>query len=203
MKKWEYFTKEELESFVKESTSLHQVAVKCGYSEQSGSGNNAIKEMIDLYGFDTSHFFELNGVSHNKGQYDYDRFQKGRYIKNGNSTDALIALRGHQCENCHNSEWIGQKIPLEVHHIDGDRMNNELTNLQLLCPNCHALTENYRGKNIVIQQKDPVSEEDFKKALEESPNIRQALLKLKLAPKGGNYTRANEIIAKYGISFKK
>ena len=36
---------------------------------------------------------------------------------------------------------------LELHHIDGNHSNNELSNLTLLCPNCHALTDNYRGKN--------------------------------------------------------
>lgn len=53
----------------------------------------------------------------------------------------------YQCENCGLTEWQGQPIPLEVHHIDGNRFNNSLDNFQLLCPNCHALTESYRGKN--------------------------------------------------------
>lgn len=53
-----------------------------------------------------------------------------------------------QCENCGLREWLEQTIPLELHHIDGNRYNNALNNLQLLCPNCHALTENYRAKNI-------------------------------------------------------
>ena len=35
---------------------------------------------------------------------------------------------------------------LEVHHRDGDRTNNALANIELLCPNCHALTGNYRGR---------------------------------------------------------
>lgn len=52
----------------------------------------------------------------------------------------------HECENCKNSEWLGSPIPLELHHIDGNNSNNFLENLQLLCPNCHALTENYRGR---------------------------------------------------------
>lgn len=57
-------------------------------------------------------------------------------------------LKKHICERCGNSEWEGQPIPLEVHHINGDKTKNELSNLQLLCPNCHALTSTYRGKNI-------------------------------------------------------
>lgn len=38
-------------------------------------------------------------------------------------------------------------IPLEIHHIDGDCTNNHLDNLQLLCPNCHSLTENFGALN--------------------------------------------------------
>ena len=204
MKKWEQFTKDELESFVKESTSINQVSMKCGYANQSGSGQKAIKEMIAKYNFDTSHFFELNGVPHNKGQFDYSRFQKGKAIKSANMIKALIALRGHKCECCNNTIWQGEDIPLEVHHKDGDSLNNVIENLQLLCPNCHAQTENYRNKNNIQKDKrKEVTEEEFKEALESSPNIRQALIKLELAPKGGNYTRANEIIAKYNINMKK
>ena len=39
------------------------------------------------------------------------------------------------------------KIPLEVHHIDGNYKNNKEENLQLLCPNCHSLTETYKNHN--------------------------------------------------------
>ena len=49
---------------------------------------------------------------------------------------------------CGLTTQLDQPIPTELHHKDGDSTNNELTNLELLCPNCHALTENYRGKNI-------------------------------------------------------
>ena len=42
---------------------------------------------------------------------------------------------------------MGYPIPLELHHKDGDRTHNELNNYELLCPNCHALTDSYRGKN--------------------------------------------------------
>ena len=52
-----------------------------------------------------------------------------------------------QCSHCKLHKWIDQDIPLELHHIDGVNSNNKLENLCLLCPNCHALTENYRGKN--------------------------------------------------------
>ena len=56
-------------------------------------------------------------------------------------------LKEWKCEGCGNTEWLGNPIPLELHHKDGDNTNHELDNLALLCPNCHALTDTYCGKN--------------------------------------------------------
>ena len=120
-------------------------------------------------------------------------------IKGGALLQPLISLRGHKCECCGLTEWLNEPIPLEVHHLDGKELNSELDNLILLCPNCHALTENYRGRNInngIIS----ISDEEFVDALNKSPNIRQALISLGLNPKGGNYIRANELIQKYQIN---
>ena len=48
---------------------------------------------------------------------------------------------------CERSEWLGEPIPLELHHLNGERTDHRIDNLQLLCPNCHALTDTYRAKN--------------------------------------------------------
>lgn len=53
-----------------------------------------------------------------------------------------------QCARCRRSTWLGGPIPLQLDHIDGDRTNNLLRNLRLLCPNCHALTDTYCGRNV-------------------------------------------------------
>ena len=37
--------------------------------------------------------------------------------------------------------------PLEVNHLDGDSSNNKEENLELICPNCHALTSTYKALN--------------------------------------------------------
>lgn len=47
-------------------------------------------------------------------------------------------IKEFQCEICKNTEWNGKPIPLELHHKDGDHYNNELSNLLIVCPNCHA-----------------------------------------------------------------
>lgn len=54
-------------------------------------------------------------------------------------------IKEHICENCGGTEWLGKPIPLELHHINGNKFNNSLDNIQLLCPNCHSLTPNYSG----------------------------------------------------------
>lgn len=54
----------------------------------------------------------------------------------------------YRCNICKITEWNGKPTPLELDHIDGDRYNNNLNNIRLICPNCHAQTETYRGKNI-------------------------------------------------------
>lgn len=194
MKKWEKFTREELENLVAESTSYRDLAKKCGYSVDSGSSHAAVKEMVSVYQFTTDHFV---GQGWNKDNFDYSRFKYGSVIKTGNALPAITSLRGYKCEVCGNFEWNGCPIALEIHHIDGDSLNNNLDNLQLQCPNCHAQTENYRGRN--INQKALVSEENFVLALRENLNIRQALLSLGLSAKGGNYVRARELIHKYNI----
>jgi hypothetical protein len=57
----------------------------------------------------------------------------------------LFEKNKNKCEKCGWGEVNPHtgKIPLQVHHIDGDCTNNREENLQLLCPNCHSLTENY------------------------------------------------------------
>ena len=62
----------------------------------------------------------------------------------------LIAegVKEAKCECCNNTEWLGKPISLEVDHINGNSKDHRLDNLKILCPNCHAQTDTYRGKNI-------------------------------------------------------
>jgi hypothetical protein len=109
----------------------HAKRLGCFSSNQSGKGINKIqKEGI----------IPLTDIFSGKHLTMQTHKLKKRLLKEG--------YKCWQCECCKNDSWLGQSIPLELHHQDGNRFNNALENLKLLCPNCHALTENYRAKNI-------------------------------------------------------
>jgi 5-methylcytosine-specific restriction endonuclease McrA len=54
----------------------------------------------------------------------------------------------YACESCGISEYNDKHISLEVNHIDGNNGNHHLSNLQVLCPNCHSQTDTYRSKKL-------------------------------------------------------
>jgi hypothetical protein len=74
---------------------------------------------------------------------DHPHFQtfklKNRLISEG--------VKENKCEVCNISEWNGLPLIMQLDHIDGDSHNHKLSNLRLICPNCHAQTETYCGKN--------------------------------------------------------
>lgn len=106
------------------------------------------------------------------------------------------------CEKCGNSTWLNQPIPLQVHHKDGDNTNNEPENLEILCPNCHALTDTYCGKNIKKKDlnknfsspnysKTKKEKEEYKKIVSKCPSKEELEVKAKefesLAALGRHY----------------
>lgn len=145
------WTIEQLKEAVASSITLSETLRKIGLSEAGGNRDH-IKHHIKLENIDTSHFSrnfpnprpatqtrKLQEILVNGSKVSTDSLKK-RLIRNG--------LKKHICENCKRTSWLKKLIPLELHHVDGDKYNNSIENIQLLCPNCHALTSNYRGKNI-------------------------------------------------------
>lgn len=145
-------TKEEYEEAISSSYSIAESLRKLGIKDQGGN-YRIIKNAILKYNIDTSHFHgqgwniglkfipnpkqDIGNILVKNSPYQSYKLKK-RLLEEG--------IKEYECEGCGNTEWKGQKIPLELHHINGDNTDNRIENLQLLCPNCHALTENYRGR---------------------------------------------------------
>jgi transposase len=56
-------------------------------------------------------------------------------------------LKVNRCEICGITEWLGKPLSMQLHHMNGDGLDNRLPNLQLLCANCHSQTDTYGGRN--------------------------------------------------------
>lgn len=107
----------------------------------------------------------------------------------------LIERRGHKCEGCSRENWRGEDIPLEIHRIDETKTyeQSDEENFKLLCPNCHAQTDNYRNKNGSPSGSKKATDEELAEAIKKKDSLRQALLSVGLAGGGGNYKRAKKI----------
>ena len=106
---------------------------------------------IENNNIDISHF---TGQAHTKNIGKYKTPIEDYLTNKVKITSHKLRLRllkegifEYKCACCGNSEWLGQPIPLELHHKDGNKDNNNLDNLELRCPNCHYFTETYKTKN--------------------------------------------------------
>lgn len=152
-KKW---TDEQFINAVKTSFSYAEVLRKIELKE-AGSNYDTVKRKIAELNLDTSH---MTGKVCNWGERYRQIKQKqhlseilvehSTFINTHHLRERLLkeGVKEYKCECCGRTEWLGKPIKLELHHINGIKDDLRLCNLQILCPNCHTFTDNYRGKNI-------------------------------------------------------
>lgn len=148
------YTDQQLSDAVAESFSIAGVLRKL-HLRPAGGNYELVKRRIQELGLSTTHFTGKQWLKGKRNHTTRKRSLQDILVKESTYTTTsdlkrrLLAegLFERVCSACGLTEWQGQPIPLEIDHINGARRDNRLENLRLLCPNCHALTMTYRGKN--------------------------------------------------------
>lgn len=118
-----------------------------------GSNPKTLIKKLNEFNVDYSHF---TGQAWNKNPDN--PVYRGKYLPHLCEHSSLsssnvkelvykLGLKENKCECCGISEWRGIPIVCELHHLNGDSTDNRIENLQILCPNCHSQTDNFRSKN--------------------------------------------------------
>ncbi len=137
---------EDFAKLVSASHTVKEVAIALGYS----SGRSArwrITARIERLGLSTKHF--RNWVQYGAIPTE-DLLVKNSPVNNQTIKKRVLddGLLKNECVLCGNPGFHnGQPLTLHLDHLDGDNANNELSNLRMLCPNCHAQTSTFGGKN--------------------------------------------------------
>ena len=137
--------KEEIQKWILEGQS------KAYMARQLGCNPKTINSILEKLGLTYAGNQSGKGMTKINGREMLllEYLEKSKDIQSNKVRKKILAegYKEHRCECCGLTEWLGEPIPLELHHKDGDRNHNEISNYELLCPNCHAKTESYRGKN--------------------------------------------------------
>lgn len=154
------FSKEKVEEIIKECKTIADFCRKVGWQPR-GDNYKVFHRYVRDYGLNTSHFTgcktNINNIlnKHNdkplsdilvNPSYYRNRELKKRLVKEG--------IKEYKCEICGISNWNDKELVLQLHHIDGNNVNNELDNLIFICPNCHSQTKTFSGRKNLKKKKD-------------------------------------------------
>jgi hypothetical protein len=148
------FTEAQLREAIAESLNWTDVMRRLNRCPSGDSRKTAIK-YADLWGISTKHF-DPNAARRRAGQSRSIPLAEilvanSTYASRGNLKKRLYeaGLKESRCELCGQDEhWRGRRISMILDHINGNRNDNRLLNLRIVCPNCAATLDTHCGRNL-------------------------------------------------------
>lgn len=148
------WTDTDLIDAVATSRSLRHVIHRLGLVPAGGNYVHVSKR-IQMLELSTEHFTGQGWLRGIKRPFKNEKPLKQILIRHSSFQSHKLKLRlfkeGKKKQLCEECGWAKSadngRIPLELDHINGDRTDNRITNLRILCPNCHSLKPTHRGRN--------------------------------------------------------
>lgn len=142
---------EDFKEIIANANSYSDCLRALGLTTRGGSSSDILKRRILELECSVEHFGKMQIKSPN-AKYDLDEIlvENSTYANISRLKIRLIneGRLEYKCACCGNiGEWQGQKLTLQLDHINGKNNDHRIENLRLLCPNCHSITETYAGKN--------------------------------------------------------
>jgi 5-methylcytosine-specific restriction endonuclease McrA len=141
---------DEFRKIVAQAHSYSDCLRALGLGTRGGSSTDVLKRRIKELDCSISHFSRTGNASNAKYTLDEILVENSSYANITRLKSRLIneGRMEYKCANCGNEgEWMGQKLTLQLDHINGKNNDHRIENLRFLCPNCHSITDTYAGKN--------------------------------------------------------
>ena len=142
---------EEFKKIIAEADSYSDCLRALGLGTKGGSSTDILKRRIAELNCDISHFYSKSQIVAPNVKYTLDEIlvENSDYNSITKLKNRLIKEHKleYKCACCGLTTWLNKPITLQLHHINGQHNDHRLENLEFLCPNCHAQTDTYSGKN--------------------------------------------------------
>lgn len=147
-----HLTNTQFRDIITGSSSCAEAMRKMGFTCTAGNARVTVKRRITELQLSTAHWEDSTRNAHIAVLTPHDKyFAKDTPHSGGHIRERILKynLLPYKCACCDNNGfWQNKELRLQVDHINGDHNDNRLENLRFLCPNCHAQTETFAGKNV-------------------------------------------------------